>query len=308
MIDILMATYNGEKYLDEQINSIIKQTYKDWTLYIRDDGSNDNTDEIIKKYVKMYPDKIIYIKDKKQGLGAKGNFGELIKYSQSEYCMFSDQDDVWCENKIEISLNKIKNIESKNGKKIPILIHTDLYVVDEDLNIMNDSFWKYQNLNPNAIQMNELLVQNNVTGCTMMLNKSLLDLSKDIPSKCIMHDWWIALVASCFGKIETLNESTILYRQHGNNEVGAHKYRSLDFIKSKIKNINKIKNSINATILQGNEFRNIFSNILNDKNKYIIDEFCELKNKNTIYKKISVIKNKFYKNGLVRNIAYLIFI
>ena len=189
-------------------------------------------------------------------------------------------------------------------------ISTNRYFVgrDVELNVINDSFWKYQNLNPNAIQMNELLVQNNVTGCTMMLNKSLLDLSKDIPSKCIMHDWWIALVASCFGKIETLNESTILYRQHGNNEVGAHKYRSLDFIKSKIKNINKIKNSINATILQGNEFRNIFSNILNDKNKYIIDEFCELKNKNTIYKKISVIKNKFYKNGLVRNIAYLIFI
>ena len=308
MIDILMATYNGERYISEQIESILNQTYKNWKLYIRDDGSKDNTISIIRDFEKQYPNKIILVKDKKNGLGAKCNFAELMKYSKQEYCMFSDQDDIWIDNKIEKTLEKMKQAEKKYSKKTPILVHTDLKVVDVELNVINDSFWKYQNLNQNAIQMNELLVQNNVTGCTMMLNKSLLDLSKDIPSKCIMHDWWIALVASCFGKIETLNESTILYRQHGNNEVGAHKYRSLDFIKSKIKNINKIKNRINATILQGNEFRNIFSNILNDKNKYIIDEFCELKNKNTIYKKISVIKNKFYKNGLVRNIAYLIFI
>lgn len=308
MIDILMATYNGEKYIVKQIESIINQTYTNWTLYIRDDGSSDNTVSIIKNFEKQYPNKIILIRDNKKGLGAKDNFAELMRYSKQDYCMFSDQDDIWITSKIEKTFEVMKKAEKKYTNATPILVHTDLKVVDSNLNIINNSFWNYQNLNPKSKDINSLLVQNNVTGCTMMINKSLLNLSKDIPNNSIMHDWWIALVASCFGKIEILNEATILYRQHGNNEVGAQEYKSLDFIKNKAKNINKIKESINATILQGCEFRKKFNTKLNTSNKYIVDQFCELKNKNIIDKKVSIFKNKFYKNGLIRNIAYIIFI
>ena len=140
MVDILMATYNGELYLEEQIKSIIKQSYKNWILYIRDDGSKDNTLKIINRYTYKYPDKIKLIADDRGNLGSNMNFKELMQYSKNEYCMFCDQDDVWLEDKIKLSLDKIKKLENKYGKNTPILVHTDLKVVNEKLDEISESF------------------------------------------------------------------------------------------------------------------------------------------------------------------------
>ena len=308
MIDILMATYNGAKFIGTQIDSILNQNYKEWKLYIRDDGSKDNSVEIIKSYQEKYPEKIILIEDEKRGLGAKLNFAELLKYSKSEYCMFCDQDDFWLENKISSTLEKMKLIEETSVHNTPILVHTDLKVVDEDLEIINNSFFEYQKLNYVFKDLNHLLVQNNITGCTMMMNRPLLDMIDEVPAECIMHDWWIGLVASAFGKIGYLSEPTILYRQHGNNEVGAHKYNSIGYLKNKASNINKINNSINDSIKQANKFYDKFGSKLDDKDKKVVNLFVEIRNKNIISRKNCVIKNKFLKSGFVRNIGYLTFI
>lgn len=308
MVDILMATYNGINYIEEQINSILMQTYQDWNLIIRDDGSNDGTIDIIKKFKYKYSEKIIFIEDGKQGLGAKGNFAELLKYSKNNYCMFCDQDDIWIENKIEDTLKKMKELEFKYGNSTPILVHTDLKVVNENLNVINSSFWNYQNLNYRYKKINNLLVQNNVTGCTVLINKTLLGFSKNIPESCIMHDWWLAIIASCLGVIGTLNESTILYRQHGNNEVGAHRYKSIGFILNRVKNIKKIKESIESTIVQAELFNELFKDVIKDEDKKILEAFISLKKKGFFYKRKMVIKYKFYKSGLARCIGYFIFV
>lgn len=308
MIDILMATYNGAKYVDKQIDSILNQTYTDWKLYIRDDGSNDGTKEILQYYESKYPDKIIVVKDSKKGLGAKGNFTELMKYSKSKYCMFADQDDVWLSNKIEDSINKMFEIEKKEGSNFPILVHTDLKVVDDKLEIINESFWNYQNLDKNKTNLRNLLVQNNITGCTMLMNRDLMDLCQNIPKDCIMHDWWIGIVASAFGKISIVDKQTMLYRQHGNNEVGAHKYNSFSFVKNKLSNIDKINKSIDDTITQANAFYNEFKDKLSDNDKNLVYNYSRLRQKNIIQRKQSILKHKFYKNGLVRNVGYLVFI
>ena len=308
MIDILMATYNGEKYINEQIESIIKQTYTEWKLYIRDDGSSDRTIDIIESYQAKYPDKIIIIRDSKKGLGAKLNFAELLKYSKSEYCMFSDQDDVWLEKKIEVTLKTMKDIEQKYGKSKPILVHTDLKVTDKDLNIINNSFWKYQKLDRNYNTINYLLVQNNITGCTMMLNKSLVKISNNIPKECVMHDWWIGLIGSVFGKVIGIDTQTMLYRQHGNNEVGAHKYGGLEFVLNKFKNIKRVKMNIDEAIAQSRVFYNIYKDKLTYEDKKIISEFSKIKNKNIIKRKSTILKYKLYKQGIIRSISYIILI
>lgn len=308
MIDILMATYNGESYIGEQIDSILNQTYTQWKLYIRDDGSKDNTMSIVEEYANKYSDKIILVKDGKRGLGAKGNFGALIKYSKSEYCMFCDQDDFWLSTKIEDSMNKMLEIEKKEGIDLPILVHTDLKVVDGELNVINESFWNYQNLDKTKTSLRSLLVQNNITGCTMLMNKALMKLCQNTPENCIMHDWWIGLVASAFGGIYTVDKQTMLYRQHGKNEVGAHKYNSIGFVKNKLSNIEKINKSIDDTINQAKAFYDEFKNELNSNDKEIVYNYSILRDKNLIQRKRSIVKNKFYKNGLMRNIAYLIFI
>lgn len=218
-----MATYNGEMYLAAQIESILCQTYKSWLLYIRDDGSCDNTMKIINKYVQTYPDKIILINDKMKHLGAAKSFMELLKCVDSDCYMFCDQDDIWLPNKIEKCYNTYLQISQRNA--LPCLIHTDLKVVDEKLNIIDDSFWEYTGLLKYIGNDQALLTKNYITGCTMFFNKRTRNLS--ISNKCkniIMHDSWISLcVYANNGIIVNLKNSLILYRQHCNNVLGASK-------------------------------------------------------------------------------------
>lgn len=220
MIDILLATYNGEKYLKEQIDSLLNQSYTDWKLLIRDDLSNDNTLSIISEYIKKYPNKIKRYESEKR-LRPCQSFNYLLQQSKSEYIMFCDQDDIWLPNKIELSLKKIKELEEKKNKGIPILVHTDLKVIDSNNKIIAESFWQLLGLNPEQKSIKDLLGTNFVTGNTVIINRKLKDKIGNIPLNANMHDWWLALVATEFGIVSYLNKTTILYRQHDLNSVGA---------------------------------------------------------------------------------------
>lgn len=297
-VEILMATYNGENYIEEQIESLFNQTYTNWNLLIRDDGSKDRTIEILEKLEKQYPDKIKLLRDSKGGLKAKDNFLELLRNSKENYIMFCDQDDVWLPNKIEITLKKMLKVEEG-----PTLIHTDLKVVDKNLNIISNSFWKFQNINPSRKAYNYLIVQNNITGCTMMINRELANLSNSEFPNGLMHDWVIGIIASLKGKIEYIKESTILYRQHGNNDVGAKGYSQT--ILKKIKNFKKIKNEIYKI---NDQLEIIVKNIeINDfELQKKINQFINLPNKNLFYRKYWLIKNNFTKQGVLWKVAYII--
>jgi glycosyltransferase involved in cell wall biosynthesis len=218
-IDILMATYNGEKYINEQINSIINQSYTDWKLIVRDDGSTDNTIAIIKK-VKDVDSRILLINDSLENLGPVGNFEELLKYSTSKYVMFSDQDDVWLPNKIQVSFDRMQIVENLHPG-MPILVHTDVTVVDAKLKIQFKSFIKSKKYDvTTTANFYKLVVENCVMGSTVMINsmskKYILPFNKYV----LMHDWWIALIVSHYGKIFFIDDQTSLYRQHGSNEIG----------------------------------------------------------------------------------------
>lgn len=230
-IDIIMATYNGEKFIEAQIDSLLNQTYQNWHLMVRDDGSIDQTVYILKTYKKQFPDKISIL-ESKEHLGACLNFGELLKHSTADYVMFCDQDDIWLPEKIKVSFNGILHLEDKYGKEKPLLLFTDLTVVDKDLTVMAKSFWGYEKINPDNTTVNRLLVQNVVTGCTSIINKKLKSLSVPVPPEAIIHDWWIALVASVFGHTDYNSVPMVLYRQHGQNDVGARKRGLREALKS----------------------------------------------------------------------------
>ena len=229
-VAICLATYNGERYLSEQLDSILAQTYQNFHLFIRDDHSKDGTVSILEKYSENHPDKITVINDPNlSGGSSQKNFASILNWVKKqfnfEYFMFSDQDDFWLPNKIQISLEKIRKIE-KNFDG-PVLIHTDLRVVDKDLKTLGESFFAYRALDPSKHDLRHLLIQNNITGCTMLWNKKLNDIVDISSDEVAMHDWWMALVACCFGKIDYVNEPTILYRQHGDNVVGATNVNSI---------------------------------------------------------------------------------
>lgn len=221
MIAILLATYNSERYLRAQIDSILSQTYNDWKLFIRDDGSTDKTLDIIEDYIDKYPGKIVLIMDKKGSMRAYRNFVELLQTVDSDYYMFCDHDDVWLPNKVETSFNMIKSVEISNPNT-PAVIHTDMKVVDQDLKVLSESFWKYSRLLPDYCSFIDLVCCNCVNGCTMLFNKKAKEVALPNVSYCLMHDVLVAQsVAANNGVICAIKHPMVLYRQHVDNVIGA---------------------------------------------------------------------------------------
>jgi glycosyltransferase involved in cell wall biosynthesis len=300
-IAILLATYNGEKHLKEQIDSILNQSLQSFDLYIRDDKSTDNTRKIIKEYLKKYPDKIFDISDNKQSGSSQNNFLLLLKHvlGKYEYYMFSDQDDVWLQNKVEDEYNEIKSYDNKK----PILVHSDLYVVDSKLNIKSDSFINYSNLTNRELRFNELLIQNNVTGCTMIFNN---ELAKKIDFNCnkILHDHHLSVLASSIGEIHLLKKPLVYYRQHNNNVVGAQEYSLFH----KLSDFSSYKKDILDNIENAKCLMKYYSKTLKSTDTKILKEFSNIKKHNKFYRIRFIIKNKIFKPGLPRIIFELIFI
>lgn len=220
-VNILLATYNGERYLSEQIDSIFKQTHSNWTLLIHDDGSSDGTPEIIQNLAITHPGRIRVIDDGKTFGNARDNFTHLLQFSTAPYMMFCDQDDVWHPEKIEETLLRMIAEEQTTPDR-PLIVHCDLRVVNEDLQLISPSMIRDQKLDCNEIHSPlDICVENVVTGCTMMINRPAINLIKQIPEEAVMHDWWIAIqVIKNGGQIHLLERSLISYRQHGHNAVG----------------------------------------------------------------------------------------
>lgn len=310
-VAICMATYNGEQFLREQLNSIIRQTYQNFVLFIRDDNSTDNTVQIIKECIKKNSDKIVFIEN--DGMvckSSKKNFAAILKFVSSKYnfnyFMFSDQDDYWIKNKVDISIKAMKKHEQIQMK--PYLLHTDLCVVDKDLNTIDDSFFKYRSLNPLVNDLKHLLVQNNITGCTMLWNKDfneIIDLTNDAVA---MHDWWMAIVASLKGEIICLDKPTIKYRQHGNNVVGATKVNSIFFILKRAKDISHVKKTIKKSFEQAKGIYSVYNKNLNNEQRIILKEFISIENKNKLGRILKVVKGGYLKQGVVQIVGELLFI
>lgn len=307
MVDILLATYNGEKYLHEQLDSIFCQTYKDWKIIIIDDCSIDNTCSIITEYQKKYPNKIELHRNNVNSGNPASNFFKLLEMSTSKYAMFCDQDDVWLSNKIDVTMNIMKKLESGN-ERLPVLVHTDLTVVDFKLNVLSNSMFRYQKLNSNAKTLRELIVQNSVTGCTVMLNQKLASMCCDIPPNVIMHDWWVALIAAAFGKIGFVNEPTILYRQHESNQVGSKDAASFLFLFNKFLHSRKIKRSMLATYSQCEAFLNRYSSDLSLKQKDILKNYLMVACGNKIKRIYRLFVGGFLKYGFARKLGQIMYV
>lgn len=232
MIEILLATYQGEKFLAQQIESILGQSYSDWILLIHDDGSSDETIEITKKYAIAHPSKINIIQDGVRTGGAKNNFSHLLSKSSANYVMFCDQDDVWMPTKIEISFAEILKAEQEFGKNTPIGVFSDYYIVDSRLKIISGSGWKsQQNGAEFSSDIRMLAVRSCITGCTMMVNRAALSVSLPIPDVAVMHDWWLGLsILKYNGNLVPIYEPLLLYRQHSSNVVGSKKFDFSHFV------------------------------------------------------------------------------
>lgn len=235
-ISVLLATYNSSLYLRAQLDSLFSQTNQDFKLFVRDDNSTDCTLEILKEYQKRYLGRVYIIDNQGRSLRAYNNFVELLSKVNSDFYMFCDHDDIWLPNKIQISLNRMLELESKNPNT-PIVVHTDMKVVDQNLNVICDSFWKYSNLLPDHTKFEEMVLCNSANGCAMMFNDKAKTVALPNVSFATMHDMLVnQSVAASNGIISAIKIPAVLYRQHIDNVVGAKK-RDLKYYVHKIKNI-----------------------------------------------------------------------
>ncbi len=309
MIEILLASYNGEKYIREQIMSVVNQSYSDWHLTVCDDCSKDNTVEIVKTLCQQYPDKITLKVNKENSGSASGNFySMLIESSGAKYVMLCDQDDVWDKDKVKVTKLAMDKMEERYGKNIPLLVHSDLRVVDDKLEEISSSMFYSQNLKGSDISFANQLCQNSVTGCTVMVNKSLLGFVKKKPDKMIMHDWWLALIASAFGRIGFINTPLISYRQHSSNQEGAKDFRSLGKTIEMAGKGAKIRNSLNLTYEQAISFRDMYGGRLNARNREVLNAYCNFPKYNKVKKLVMSVKYGFTKSGLNRKIGYWLYV
>lgn len=215
---VLLSTYNGEKYLREQIDTLLSQRAVDLTILVRDDGSKDGTINIIEEYERI-TGKIILIKG--ENCGSCNSFLKLMieacRFSETyDYYAFCDQDDVWLEDKLEVAINVL---EKNNTVEIPSLYMSAYQMVDESLNKIHTSLKKP------IISLPAALAANCATGCTMVFNRNLLESAiTDFTSNLIMHDYWVYLVCLIRGGYVFYDSNShILYRQHGNNVIGGIK-------------------------------------------------------------------------------------
>ncbi len=309
-ITILLAAYKGNAFAGAMIDSILAQDCDTWKLVLSDDG--EDTAELLESYARRFPDRITHLRSGLRFGSAQKHFLYLLEqYKDSPYIMFCDQDDIWHPDKVRKTFELMQKTEAEEAAAgrsgSPVLVHTDLRVVDGELKELAPSFTAYSSLDGNRLAFHELLMQNVVTGCTTMINQPLADMAvraKDCP-QMLMHDWWLALIAAAFGKAAYLPEATIDYRQHGKNTVGAKNPRSLRYIVSRIKGQN-IRKSLDDTARQAEAFAALYGSELSAHQQELLAAYASLLSAGKLKRLMIYRKYHLWKQDPRRRIAQLI--
>lgn len=356
MVTVLLCTYNGAAYVRAQLQSILDQTVQDLHVVVSDDGSTDETPAIVEAMAAAHPGRITILRQDPPTGSAQRHFLKLLveraydvpggtattagdtapaqrdindaasadgALVRADYIMLSDQDDVWLPDKVEKTLARMQADEAAcraaGEANASILVHCDSRIVDRALREIAPSFVTYQKMTPSRCQLRQLLVQNNVVGGALMMNRALAERITEIPAHCVMHDQWIALVASAFGHIDFVPESLYLYRQHGDNVLGAGKGSRIMEILGRFgigRKDGKTKAEMDAhsqgvyreMFLQAECFRSCFDAELSAQQKQLLDEFTAIPKRNRLGKICTILRYGFTYNLFHRTVGECLFI
>ena len=303
-INIVLSTYNGAKFLAEQIESIQKQTFTDWQLLIRDDGSTDETPQIIKQFVAA-DKRIKFINaDKRENFGVIKNFFTLVKFEAADYYFFSDQDDVWLPNKMATMLDEA----AKHDQAKPLMVYMDLSVVDENLVVTQPSMIRSQSHHANTTLLPEL-TENTVTGGVAMINHALASRWHSTV-QIIMHDWYLALLATATGELVYIDQPGELYRQHENNVLGARTNRKrFELLRQGPKKIfTRYWQLIHDSQAQALKIVEEAGSEISSKDIELILKFSNIDQQHLIKRIKRLIKYRFTKNQLKHRIVFKLLI
>ncbi len=290
-ISVAMTTYNGGQFLERQIESILSQSLSPAEILVCDDQSTDNTVEILNKY--MRKGKLLYTVNEER-LGLVENFKKVVSLTKgNNYIALSDQDDIWLENKLETCAKELLKIESVN---IPSMVYSDLLVVDEDDKVVVTSFWNETRRGNYTHCIETLIFGNFVNGCTTLFNPPMRSYFSTIPNNVpLNHDAWLALIAFTFGKVSTIKEPLVKYRQHRNNITFSTSYEKLgklSFLLQSIKNIiNNNWEFLRQELHLAEMFKNYFKGQLTLEQLQTFESFLKLKNVSYLKRRVGLRKS-----------------
>ncbi len=275
-MEILLPTCNGGRFLCEQLDSLFAQTDTGWHLTVSDDGSTDGTVGILQSYLERYPGRMALYRSGKKFGSARDHFFALMRVCTAGHVLFSDQDDVWFPDKVKKTRAALADAEKQWGADTPILVFTDQTVADSALRPIAPSLMRYQQQYFGHFDYRSILLQNVVTGCAAGVNRALIDkaLACADTGQTIMHDWWLAAVAARFGRIVYLDESTMLYRQHGGNSVGAKDVGSARHVLRKLADLQQIRATLVRKKRQADAFLTAYGQSLNADDRAFLQGFC----------------------------------
>lgn len=301
MISIVLCTYNGSRYIEEQLNSYLKQTVLPDELIVCDDNSTDNTLDRVRRWRETVSFPVYIVKNPMQ-LGITKNFENGIRKAKGDYIFLSDQDDVWLSCKLEDSLQRMQQLEQQYGKETPLLVHSDLTTVDTSLQVIHDSMFRSQRMVPieGDRAWQRLLVQNFVTGCTILINRATAIKALPFPPHIVIHDWWLATVVALIGHIGFVSKSTIYYRQHGDNSIGSRDYYSLFNLKRLFSRAKLAQ--VVQKMLTHNQSVAEFKQGLLLKNPVVRKTIEAIRHKRLLY----LYRNDIKKEGFTKNIVFYI--
>lgn len=307
-VDILMCTYNGEDFIEQQIQSILDQSYKDFRLIIVDDISQDRTVEIIKKMI--LTDNRIEFHQNEKNLGYFNNFLSSLSFIKADYLFFADQDDVWLENKIEIQLQDLM----KENESVLMNFSNSFLLYDEtDFKTIKKS-----KRNPNKIKAFysspiDLALKNIVAGHTILIRSKQIPYIKQKISKIkdrnnLYFDYVLTLILLEVGKIKFLNKSLVYFRQHPNSTSTKMRMKYYIYVASNAFAISEISNSskminyfsvLNTVASKKSNlstyFKFLYQNLINLKQIFNNYDFYQIDKKPSIFKKIHLCFSLSYR-------------
>jgi glycosyltransferase involved in cell wall biosynthesis len=297
-VSVLLSVHGDSIFLKDFLDSLANQSFRDFVLLCRFDGVPSPA---ILSLVSGFPSAVVLPDQTHYNvISSYQRLLDAAKETDTPYFMFADQDDVWHPDKIARSVQKIRDAESRRPAKTPVLVHTDLRVVDEHLKQIAPSMIRYQCLNPARVSLADIMIQNNVTGCTTIFNRALASLAR-IPEEAICHDWYLALTAAAFGTIVFLPESTVDYRQHEDNVYGTVPRKGLlrHFFQRR-----HLHERVRLTQRQAGAFLDHFrANLSADKTR-ILEDWSRCLTEASYFKRLGTVwRHGFRKNDWLRTLG-----
>jgi len=295
-VDIALALYDGQRWLADFLDSVARQSYRNWRMVVADDGSRDGSVDTLRNYFRERPHQLLIVPRTRERTGAARAFADALAMCTADFIALADQDDIWLPEKIERLLAAIGTHEA--GR--PCLAYSDMKVVDQDLNPITGSWWHYSKTRSSwALSVRHTICQNTVPGCAMMLNRALLRRALPIPLEVAMHDWWILLVALASGKVLDVAEPLVLYRRHA----AAHTFEPQGGMHGAIKRLlfesDKITVEYEKSIAQATAFLDRFALELQLQDRKAVSIYVSSRSAGWLRRRYLLSKGRFRKSTLL---------